>query len=219
MNAQRKRRDDDEQEPSAPVWMLTFSDLMSLLLTFFVLLASFNRLHDKRIATFVTAFSRSVATATGVLIRPVKTITDELQEQAVDPSIVLRTDSKLRTTGYHTRPAVHLPVFFVDGTLEIRGPSRYVLQRTAALFRNLPYDLQVQGYAADLYGGSLANDTDWKLAARRCENVARYLHGQGFPPERVSVAVFHDNATTGMQAQAARKSVEIVVMERRGEEL
>ena len=36
--------DDDESTPGAPVWMATFADLMSLLLSFFVLLLSFSEM-------------------------------------------------------------------------------------------------------------------------------------------------------------------------------
>ncbi len=36
-----------EQEPGAPEWMVTFSDCMTLLLTFFVLLLSFSSFDDK----------------------------------------------------------------------------------------------------------------------------------------------------------------------------
>ncbi len=56
--------DEDEgfQEPTAPAWMATFGDLMSLLLTFFVLLLSFASMDAKRFAEV----SGSVRDAFGV---------------------------------------------------------------------------------------------------------------------------------------------------------
>ena len=39
----------EEQEPGAPGWMTTFADLMSLLLTFFVLLLSFSTMEEKKV--------------------------------------------------------------------------------------------------------------------------------------------------------------------------
>lgn len=40
-----KKKKEDEQAPGAPMWMATFGDLMSLLLTFFVLLLSFSTMN------------------------------------------------------------------------------------------------------------------------------------------------------------------------------
>lgn len=42
----RKKQEDDDS-PGAPEWMVTFSDCMTLLLTFFVLLLSFSSFDDK----------------------------------------------------------------------------------------------------------------------------------------------------------------------------
>lgn len=42
-----KKQAEPEQEPGAPEWMVTFSDCMTLLLTFFVLLLSFSSFDDK----------------------------------------------------------------------------------------------------------------------------------------------------------------------------
>jgi len=41
------KQPEPEQEPGAPEWMVTFSDCMTLLLTFFVLLLSFSSFDDK----------------------------------------------------------------------------------------------------------------------------------------------------------------------------
>ena len=44
----RNSRTEDEQ-PSAPLWLVTFSDLMTLLLTFFVLLLSLSTLDNRKL--------------------------------------------------------------------------------------------------------------------------------------------------------------------------
>ena len=42
-----KKQPEPEQQAGAPEWMVTFSDCMTLLLTFFVLLLSFSSFDDK----------------------------------------------------------------------------------------------------------------------------------------------------------------------------
>ncbi|MBW3019624.1 hypothetical protein KY329_05600 [Candidatus Woesearchaeota archaeon] len=47
MTLRAKKQPELEEEPGAPEWMVTFSDCMTLLLTFFVLLLSFSSFDDK----------------------------------------------------------------------------------------------------------------------------------------------------------------------------
>jgi chemotaxis protein MotB len=42
----KKKKVEENQEPSSPAWMTTFSDMMTLLLTFFVLLLSFSNMDE-----------------------------------------------------------------------------------------------------------------------------------------------------------------------------
>ena len=44
--AREKKEIVEDEEPGAPEWMVTFSDCMTLLLTFFVLLLSFSSFSD-----------------------------------------------------------------------------------------------------------------------------------------------------------------------------
>ncbi|MHC4104970.1 MAG: flagellar motor protein MotB, partial [Planctomycetota bacterium] len=45
--AREKKQVVEDEAPGAPEWMVTFSDCMTLLLTFFVLLLSFSSFDDK----------------------------------------------------------------------------------------------------------------------------------------------------------------------------
>jgi chemotaxis protein MotB len=57
-------------KPSAPAWMATFSDLMALLLTFFVLLFSFSTMDAAKWASIVSAFTGSYSIFDGAGLLP-----------------------------------------------------------------------------------------------------------------------------------------------------
>ena len=57
-------------KPSSPAWMATFSDLMALLLTFFVLLFSFSTMDMAKWASIVSAFTGSYSIQPGFGLLP-----------------------------------------------------------------------------------------------------------------------------------------------------
>ena len=61
----KKRQREDEDGPGAPEWIVTFSDMISLLVTFFVMLMSFSTMEDRQEMLITTAFSNS---GSGVVI-------------------------------------------------------------------------------------------------------------------------------------------------------
>ncbi|PKL50693.1 MAG: hypothetical protein CVV39_01155 [Planctomycetes bacterium HGW-Planctomycetes-1] len=54
----RKKQAEAESEPGAPEWMVTFSDCMTLLLTFFVLMLSFSSFDDKAVLMWRRIFEK-----------------------------------------------------------------------------------------------------------------------------------------------------------------
>ena len=55
-----KKKKDDEP-PGAPAWMVTYGDLMSLLLTFFVLLLSFSVMDESKITQAIESVQRALS--------------------------------------------------------------------------------------------------------------------------------------------------------------
>jgi chemotaxis protein MotB len=57
----KKRQDSGDEDAGAPEWMVTFSDCMTLLLTFFVLLLSFSSFDDKVFPKMESAFTEGLS--------------------------------------------------------------------------------------------------------------------------------------------------------------
>ncbi len=58
--AVQKKQVEDEGPGGAPIWMVTFSDCMTLLLTFFVLLLSFCSFKPKTLGNLATSFAKAM---------------------------------------------------------------------------------------------------------------------------------------------------------------
>lgn len=106
---------EDEAAPGAPAWVMTFADLMSLLMCFFVLLLSFSVIDQKRfktiIGSMVQAFglqrdirAESIPKGTSIIKRdftpgkPVPTTFDEIRQRTIQDlkENLERQDSELK---------------------------------------------------------------------------------------------------------------------------
>ena len=64
--ADRKIRQEEQGPVGTPDWMVTFSDCMTLLLTFFVLLLSFTSFGEKTLPSLGSAFTDSMSSSIGL---------------------------------------------------------------------------------------------------------------------------------------------------------
>ncbi len=181
----------------APMWMVTFSDMVTLLLTFFVLLMSMASM-DK--IKFRQA-SGSLAGAFGVLsssskteIAPPRVITYAPIEDDLPSRVYRRLRSKIHElkidediTLVKDRGAVILrvddSVLFQSGQRDVDPAAYPILQKVAELVRPLPFNMKIEGHT-DNRGEELAN---WNLSVDRSVSVLRFLaSNQLLPLDRLA---------------------------------
>ncbi|NUP97104.1 MAG: flagellar motor protein MotB [Planctomycetaceae bacterium] len=91
----------EEAQQGAPEWIVTFSDMISLLVTFFVMLMSFSTMEEQEAAVIVGAFGQNTG---GILEgNPNTTATSPPRER------MLATHPLRGATKPHSRPAEELP--------------------------------------------------------------------------------------------------------------
>ncbi len=176
----------------APLWIVTYSDMVTLLLTFFVLLMSMASM-DK--VKFSQA-SDSLAGAFGVLASSSTTsvTTPRIVTYApIDDDMVTRVYRRLRSkihelkiekdiTLVKDRGAVILrvddTVLFEPGERNVTTAAYPILQKVAELVRPLPFNMKVEGHT-DNRGDELVN---WDISVARAVSVLRYLASQKLLP-------------------------------------
>ncbi len=169
----------------APMWMVTFSDMVTLLLTFFVLMLSMANM-DK--VKFQQA-SDSLAGAFGVMGSADKTETAPPRVVSTSPinddfsaKVYRRIRTKLREFKLNKkiklikdRGAVILrvdeAVLFQSGESRLSPEADPILRKVAELVRPLPLNMKIEGHT-DNRGAELAN---WDLSVNRAVAVLRFL--------------------------------------------
>lgn len=174
------------------MWMVTFSDMVTLLLTFFVLLLSmanmdqvkFNKAADSLAGAFGVLGSANKTEITQPKVVSFSPVNDDFTSQ-----VYRRLKTKLRELKLNKeiklvkdRGAVVLRVdesiLFSSGQQELNPEAYPVLRKVAELVRPLPLKMKVEGHTDDR-GNELAN---WDLSVNRSVSVLRFLAANQLVP-------------------------------------
>jgi len=219
-----------EQEAGAPEWMVTFSDCMTLLLTFFVLLLSFSSFDDKGFHRLKTAFLKEFSSVNLVkrdesaFIAPklIHYSTDlNLNEGSEKPTLTKGTEDKLKKetepTNFRDHKVFLVPsemIFWGNGKV-ISFQGRKALSDMASFLKEVPGDKVV----VSENGQGDKKDSEL-LGLQRAWTVIEYFTTkQGLDKEQFSIAAgtlqknYENGLQDNSQAKAARM-LEIVLLER-----
>lgn len=205
-------------EEGAPAWMATFSDLATLLLTFFVLLLSFANMD---IQNFRTAMG-SVKEAMGVRVElkgeyaaisttPIEMSTVQAQsfisvsdlskisdaaERLVKKLIKERKlEGKVEVIGTSRGIALRTRdnVLFDPGSAEVQARGAATLELVAELMASFEGDVEIQGHTDDIPTGGGRFASNWELSTARAIAVLRSLADEHSIAEpRLHVAGYAD---------------------------
>lgn len=236
--AERRRKKKCPPEGS-PEWMTTYGDMVTLLLTFFVMMYTTATVDGAKIQLILAAFNglglRSGGTtlqATGQLADMGNTIMalpstqsgralDEARRKAVSmfqPEIKAK---KVRVKQDERGLVISLAAdaFFEPASAEVNiEESRSVLERVS----NLLISLEERKFRIEGHTDSSPTDpqgqwrTNWELSTARATNVLHYLVDFGVSEERFQVAGFADTVPIASneteEGRAYNRRVDIIVL-------
>lgn len=210
----RKRTVEKEKDESKR-WLETFSDLMSLLLVFFILLFAFGQADLAKFRLLSTslraAFSgMSVFTggmgmgdgfdATGMEeagtnvinfgalpSRKVEylKISNTLTEYAIENQLSDQIAINMGKEGIYI--SLSSALLFPSGSTQLGDEGRKTLNAIARLLNSLPNNIRVEAHTDDTATGSPIYPTNWDLSSGRAVSIVRYLHDAGqVKPGRLS---------------------------------
>jgi|GEM_PF-361882 len=197
-------------EEGAPAWMATFSDMATLLLTFFVLLLSFANMD---IENFKMALG-SVKEAFGVNMevkgdfaarsndlmelsdRPLTALNTPVRDQYNEVKALQRYIRKrgmqksVSVVGAEVGIILRVKdvALFDTGSDELTSQSGPVLQLVEELFHKSSAVLSVDGHTDNVPIKRLRFPSNWELSAARAAAVLRHYVGLGLDKKRLAIA-------------------------------
>ncbi|SMC19390.1 chemotaxis protein MotB [Desulfacinum hydrothermale DSM 13146] len=219
--AKKKKGGGDEGGEGSASWMVTFSDLSTLLLTFFVLLLSMSSLNDKAIRSTFQNFDKSsgilffknrqkvrlnsemavkdiVKSLKSVYLMDVRDL-DEVTKVPMDKNLKLVISSgnalfvKKRWAPGSFSFIFGDQLLFESGRAELKPKAYKALEKFAVFLRQAPYRVYVDGHtdSRPVSGRRFASNDELSLA--RAMAVARFFVDKArVPPEKVAVGAYGD---------------------------
>jgi|GEM_PF-1580353 len=188
-------------DPNA--WMLTFSDLLTLLLTFFVMLISMSSFDTQKFRSYSKSLRDALVTGAGgggvlghttrpkggieLIKRRGKVSKFEVKKEYELARVSKRLKAAFSQVGNHRLIAIPYSALFVNGTLRIKPRAKALLGELASLLKTSNGDIEIRGF-------SNKNDRGkWKFSVEMAAQFLRFLLGEwGLDPARFSVAGYGD---------------------------
>ena len=185
-------REKKEECPSVPAWIISFSDLMSLLLTFFILLYSMSVLDIKKLMKFLWYFQgeeKFRAIKTVQVIPPISLMRQDMAKLLKDRIERILPPHAYQIAVIEDYILVRLfnDITFEENSAKLTDKAKTALKSVATVLNSLSKEyseILIEGHA------NREEKKPWELSMKRALAVVEYLISLGVDPSRISVVAY-----------------------------
>ncbi len=211
-----------EDEEGNSAWIVTFADMMTLILVFFILLYTLADFEDEAYKELVESVQVidgdgnqisviDFATRKGRNPEPLKAIEDMLgmnpshvPVENLKPALVAEMESMIDNTDLadsvelaYNGDQINLQIdgryLFESGQTQLKDRARFIFANLAQMFRDYAdYKIAIRGHTDDQNIQTAQFPSNWELSAVRATTVLRYFIGQGIDPRRMTATGYAD---------------------------
>lgn len=179
-------------------WLLTYCDLATLLLTFFVLMYAFSKVDIRKFEGFVASFQGVglMDDGSGVLdqsapegtegVSGIESLIEQNGSKGETQEMYNKVQQYLEGEGLsgkvdaNIQPAsvemvINEKILFDSGEAVLKPEARELLDQLSGLFEQLPNQIAVEGHTDNRTINTAQYPTNWELSADRAAKVVRYL--------------------------------------------
>jgi len=199
----------------SPIWLTIYSDLMTNLMLFFLMLFGTSRMAagvQKTIYKAIrTEFSRKEVIFVKKEEEAIKKMVDYVEERR------LRGFATLKVSEQRVKIMLANPVLFDLGESELKPFATSVLHQVAVLLKDIPNAVLVEGHTDDRPITGDKFRSNWELSTARAFSVIRYfIEEENIPPTRLSAVGYgeyrplYPNDTEENRAKNRRIEINII---------
>lgn len=186
----KKRKSEFRPNDNSGGWEIVYTGFILILLCFFIMLTSFASLNQSKITRFARSFSAAVSILGGgisaengetVLFEPGQIVHKNAQMaklfqkiqivasmNGLSPDMITLTERGVILT-------LEGALVFESGKATITSNAKKVLDKVAAVIKQVPVTVRIEGHTDNLPIKSGSYPSNWELSTARATNVLRYL--------------------------------------------
>jgi len=213
-------------------WMLTFSDMMTLLLAFFVLLISMSSLDQEKLKKVLNSLKGSLGvlelgSLSEISVQAKKeNDTSFLNQDLLTPEYFKNLKEMiLELTNYNGMNimakesgyiiSIDNDLIFDSGSADIKESASLFLDKIILLLKSGVNHIEVQGFTDNIPINGGKYSSNWALSAARANSVVKYLIEKKFNPKKFSTVAYGETRpiypNTTPENRKKNRRVEIVV--------
>ena len=219
-------------------WLLTYSDMITLLMVFFIVLYAISQVNKAQYEVLMKALKQvltgqQVVTQVGGTIpipppvigktpttaqnaeqKALENLAKELQQAAQQSH--MQADISVTVASVGVRVSFLNGVLFNLGQATIRPSSYPLLEHIGAILATAPNNIIVEGYTDDIPINTYLYHSNWDLSAIRAPRVIEFLIGQGLDPARFAAEAYSQYRPIATNTTAAgrqmNRRVDLVIL-------
>ncbi len=212
----RSKRKEENDAENTHLWLLTYSDIVTLCLTFFILLYSFSTLDTIKWKSVVVSLQGALGVLDGSTMPADGGIYDkgnaeEIKQDNEQKEDYLKYQEEMKrleniknklneyisahelqdnvTTNIEERGVVirfQDSVLFPKGSADLFPKSTTILSGISVIFKELKNPIRIEGHTDNLPIHTENYPSNWELSTARATNVLRFLIEQGIEGKQLS---------------------------------
>jgi len=222
----RKKREEDHDNPER--WMISYSDFLTLLFAFFVVMYATSSVNEGKYRTFGASLSDAFLNKNSappklnqvLPPRPVPESGKNLLAQqrrekmqgiaqdilSVMSPLVNAGKVRVMQSNIGVTVEINASLLFKSGEADLEPKSVKALQAVALVLKNDNHDIKVMGYTDDTPISTPSFPSNWELSSARASSVVRLFAANGIDPARMVVEGYAENHPVDSNDTAAGRA-------------
>jgi chemotaxis protein MotB len=221
-NRPRKKSEEKLETAGMMRWLLTYADMITLMLALFIILFAMSTISRVKVQEFAKSISAGFDNVWSVNQPPNGGANGEQSFEASSsiPAIQKELEKYVKQNHLEQQVQVHAEArglvvtllsdksFYDSGSAQIRPATQKILDGIAPILKRSGNSIAVEGFTDNVPINTYQYPTNWELSAARAVGVARHLIEQdGVAPGRISATGYGEYRPRNENATDAQKQV------------
>lgn len=184
MAIKRRYLEEPQVGKPAPAWLLTYADVVTQILVFFVLLFSLSNIDVMKFSSYFKKMKKPPVLLDEEQLRRVMVeIAAYAQEKGLEDAIRMEITERGLTINLTEK------LMFKSGSADILPQALPVLDEIVEKLRYIPNEINIEGHTDNVPIRTERFDSNWELSTARATNIVRYfVEEKGIDPKRISAS-------------------------------